>query len=187
MIKKMSELGPVHLVPPIPRYLSSPCCNALGHCPNRTNPNFDLEIVGDLTRIREFLKKKVTELGLKNVRILDGIAGVTGYRPGEDRPGNREAIPLLKQVTARDGVHLTEQGLKNLAGYLVNYVYKKTPDTRASTVPGSRTFYWRGFLSCRGSLLRPKQTHASSGPPSRGAYRGQPRPSPYGRGRSGRR
>ena len=58
LIKKMSELGPVHLVPPIPRYLSSPCCNAPGHCSNRTNLNFDLEIVGDLNRIREFLKKK---------------------------------------------------------------------------------------------------------------------------------
>ena len=58
LIKKMSELGPVHLVPPIPRYLSSPCCNAPGHCSNCTNPNFDLEIVDDLTRIRDFLKKK---------------------------------------------------------------------------------------------------------------------------------
>ncbi len=165
--------GPKILIPPLPRYLVGGCCSSNAHCCNRSSPGYGTGQLEDLTRIRNQLKTLLLARGTKNFRVIDSLAAVTGFTFGSDRPGNKELLPLLSHVFARDSVHLNCTCLKNLCKHIFDCITSLAKSASVSFVPGpgaKRTYYWRGFSSPHGSALRVKQHYfrsGTAGPPTK--------------------
>jgi len=172
--------GPKVFIPPLPRYINTPCCANPSHCSNTKSPAFAEITLGDLTQVRANLLKVLTDLQVKNFKILDGIGGISVYGIG-NRPGNKEIVNQVKAVMAPDGVHLKEAGLHNLAAAISETVKKNTMDGAACfTIPGRATsYFWRGFDSPVGSQLR-HRTGRPPGPPG-GHPKSKKRLHPYKR------
>ncbi len=144
-------------LPPLPRYLFSGCCQNPSHCTNRSEPNYGLGMLDGLTRIRNLLKSKLQGKVGPSFRILDTLAAISGHRLGDDRPGNRELLPLLAGASSSDQVHLKDSGSRYFAKYLFDYVQSYVRSAAADSVsgqPNKRSYYWRGFTSPCGSCNR---------------------------------
>jgi len=143
------------LIPPLPRHLDTPCCGLRDHCTNLSDPNYSSSALNAYTELRKILKTVLLSK-VSNFRVLDGIGAVAGYGSDQNRPGNDNIALPLKQVYARDGVHLNHRGLQNLVAGIVGII--KNSDTGALPVSGGRqlSHSWHGFLSVRGSSLKPR-------------------------------
>jgi len=171
------------IIPPLPRYITAPCCNNPSHCSNRGEVGFAENLLSELTRVRTEIKKVVVGRGRPCSRVVDSLAGITGFMGEQSRPGNKELVDPVKKVTARDGIHLNDQGLKNLASFLGGEIEKMYEQNTAvvSATGTKRTcgYYWRGFSSERGSNLRSTSSQ-QWGPQHRGRAV-KKRPTPYSR------
>jgi len=147
------------LIPPLPRYLSTPCCQNKEHCTNLRDPGYGTDQLDKLTLLRDCLKSTIITAGIPNVRILDGIGALGGIAPPNSRPGNAAFLGSVSKCLCRDGVHFTEEGTANMSRAIVATLRENwTKDTASVIFPGSRTrsgtFYWRGFTSPVGSKDR---------------------------------
>jgi hypothetical protein len=171
---------PCVIVPPLPRFLFARCCNDAGHCTNASKDDFSKHLLQGFMRLRNDLIKILVQNGLTGFKVLDCCC-VTGCTPTAIIT---ERLDGLRKVTARDGIHFTVEGYRNLAARTNNCLQSLTESQLH--VPKKMNLFWRGFRSGRGSTV-PR----SRGTPLRGAlgtpravFRGHPRGSnPHARGR----
>ena len=105
------------------------------HCCNSSSPGYGEAQLEDLKRIRNLLKTLLLARGTKNLCIIDSLAEVAGFTYGSDRPGNKELLPALSQVFARDIVHLNCTGLKNLCKHIFDCISSLAKSASVSFVP----------------------------------------------------
>jgi hypothetical protein len=155
------------VIPPLPRYLFTGCCNQTGHSLNLNNVGHSKRLLSDTIGLRNSLKKFVSNLGLLNCRVIDTCC-VTDCTATSDIDSR---IDALKLVMAKDSVHFLSTGYDNM----VNSIVRTCEDTLSAkpvAAKASKTHFWRGFRSVVGS--------SASTPSSRPSYRGRGH---YGRGR----
>jgi hypothetical protein len=102
---------PCVIVPPLPRYLFARCCNDAAHCTNSGKDDFSKNLLEGFMRLRNDLIKNLIQNGLTNFKVLDSCC-VTDCLPTAVIP---ERLKGLQKVTARDGIHFSEEGYRNLA------------------------------------------------------------------------
>ncbi len=119
---------PCVIIPPLPRYMFTRCCNDTDHCTNASEPNFCKTLLSRFIEIRNSLIRQLVSAGLTNFRVMDTccttVCPVTACV--------EERIKGLRSVTAKDGVHFVDVGYKNLAGRSINCLskmIKKRPTT----------------------------------------------------------
>jgi uncharacterized membrane protein YgcG len=89
------------LVAPLPRYVSSGCCDAADHMPNRREPDFAFRLRQDLKEAAENLRDFLFTGGLKQVKVLDPQVS---WRGTDD-----------EEIWGEDPVHPTAVGYEKLA------------------------------------------------------------------------
>jgi len=194
--------NPKIVIPPHPRYLGVGCCGEKTHCSNCKTPEYANEQLEGLSAIRKSIKSRLLTSGIRNFWVLDGIRVLAGFPDPDPGPGPSKETILggLKVALAKDGVHLTDIGQKNLALAIssaairirqrisTNYLAACRDPVSAAR---SRSQFWHGFTSPRGASRshsssnnrRGHATHAGAGSGSvrgRGAgHRSAHRPHPY--------
>jgi hypothetical protein len=117
------------VIPPLPRYMFSPCCNVASHCPNVKLPGHPEKIPGDLSVLRNCLIKSIA--GVPNVRVTD-LCIATTCTPTSN---TNMRVTLLCDVCALDGVHFSDAGYSNMASNCI--------DCLMTIVPGHGGGGWR--------------------------------------------
>jgi hypothetical protein len=153
------------VLPPLPRYLFSPCCPNSSHCTNLSEDNYAEKSLSGLAKLRGILKKECKAIGMKNYWILDGVGSVAGSPPGKSAGSASDVLSDLKPALANDGVHLTTIGNRNLAGNINSTIAElKSGTLRGDSVLTQNSvtgkpvvkrkpeFFWRGFVSSTGDL-----------------------------------
>jgi hypothetical protein len=138
----------VILVPPLPRYLFTGCCNQPGHSTNTSAPGYSSTLLSDTICLRNLLKKFVVGLGIKRCQVMDSCCVA-------DCPATANTVTrleALKKVCAQDGVHFTPEGYSNLVNSIVKCDSLLSVKSKIATVV-KQCHYWRGFKSSRGSAL----------------------------------
>jgi hypothetical protein len=178
--------------PPLPRHVFTPCCSDKGHATNLGEEGFRSSFLESILHFRKILKTSLVGLeGLGRFWVTDTL-GCVGNIP----PTTTEKLAALKPVLGKDGVHLTDQGRFNFFNTLAKAVLglrngtlggpPKSAVAAALPLVSGKKFFWRGFTSDRGSVVRPVgrpgrgRGSSSRGVPGGGRGRGS-RPSPYAR------
>jgi lysophospholipase L1-like esterase len=102
---------PCVLVPPIPRYLFSRCCDDIGHCTNAKKDKYQEELLSGFLQLCNSSIKMLVMAGLKNFKVLDTCCTTTCATTAN----TKTRLTDLKMVTAKDGVHYVAAGYRNLA------------------------------------------------------------------------
>jgi hypothetical protein len=151
------------LVPPLPRYLYTPCCGNKNHSTNMGADEYELNMLQSITHFRPVLKDTMLNMGLEKFFVIDGVGALLGVLPGENRGSPVEIIRDLKRYCAPDGVHFTDAGYSNLGKTIIAAVRGVASGTltkscaAASSISAKHhgTYFWRGFTSPIGhSCLR---------------------------------
>ncbi len=140
----------VILVPPLPRYLFTGCCNQPGHSTNISAPGYSTTLLSDTIGLRNLLKKFVVGLGIKRWLVMDSCC--VADCPATANTATR--LGALKKVCAQDGVHFAPDGYHNLVELIVKCdSLLSVKSVIAAPTAAKQCHYWRGFKSCRGSAL----------------------------------
>jgi hypothetical protein len=147
------------IVPPLPRYLHGPCCTNVAHCTNMGREGHKEMLLADTMGLRAILKRKTATISRGRHWVMDTCSAV--HDPEQKTVA--EKVEALRTAVAKDSVHLTADGYKNLARNIVVTVTKlQTLSTVSAaslfTGPARRNF-WRGFSSPVGSALY-KEPHS---------------------------
>jgi hypothetical protein len=136
------------IIPPLPRYLFSGCCNHTNQCPNVGKPEHPGKLLTEVIGLRNCLKKHVSSIGIQNCRVLETCC-VTDCIGTADINTRIEA---LKQVTAKDSIHFLATGYDNLVKHIMLTLARPacTTNRKHNT---AKVHYWRGFRSPIGSSL----------------------------------
>ncbi len=171
---------PCVIIPPLPRFVFARCCNDAGHCTNANNDDFSKDLLQGFMKLRNDLIKTLVQNGLTGFKVLDCCC-VTSCSP---TAAISERLDGLRKVTARNGIHFTVDGYRNLAARTNNCLQSLTKNP--VQLPKKMNHFWRGFRSGRGSTVprsRATSLRGATGTP-RGAFRGNSRGSnPNVRGR----
>jgi hypothetical protein len=148
ILAKREAVGLV--VPPLPRYLFTGCCDQNDHCRNITDVEHPRKLLADIICLRNSLKKIVISHGLTNVRVLDSccVTKCTATANTEMR------LAALRDVMSHDGVHYISEGYANLAencAVAIKDMVRKSET--ASLNSGQQKFFWRGFRSPIGAKI----------------------------------
>jgi hypothetical protein len=137
------------VVPPLPRFLHGGCCNLAGHCPNVTKQEHAGKLLGEVTGLRNCLKKHVAGLGIANCTVLDTCC-VTGCISTADL---QTRVREIKKVTAKDNIHFTAEGYANIARHILSAQRpaRSTTHTAPAQQSEAKKHYWRGFRSSVGA------------------------------------
>jgi hypothetical protein len=167
------------LIPPLPRYVFNTCCSVATHCSNFADENYAEGILNGVSRLRNNLKRETTTMGMSKKWVLDGVGALLGTPVGQSYGTNREAIPELRSVLAKDGVHLETRGKRNLSVAIITAIENLRSGknqcldaheagtgtgtgTGSDRKPGSgisgwqereKEFFWRGFTSPVGDSI----------------------------------
>jgi hypothetical protein len=164
------------VVPPLPRYIFSGCCDQKDHCPNITDPDHPRKMLADIICLRNSLKKIVSSHGLTNTRVLDSccVTKCTGTANTEMR------LAAIRDVMSHDGVHYLSEGYANLADNCVTAMEETVRKCETAPVDSSQQkHFWRGFRSTVGAKVC-VSVNSGRGNITRGSHRGA------NRGRPGR-
>ncbi len=136
------------IVPPLPRYLFTGCCEERGHCPNVGAPDHANNLLSSVICQRNHLIKLLLNAGLADFTVMDSccMTDCNQTSPCSSR------VEALKHVTARDGIHLNLEGYKLMAKNLISEAVLLQRSDRQSTLP-AKPHYWRGFKSQAGSCV----------------------------------
>jgi hypothetical protein len=160
---------PCVIIPPLPRYLFSRCCNDESHCTNAKEENFAEHLLAGFLQLHTDLIRQLVPSGITNFKVLDSCC-TTSCEKTAIIP---ERIVSLKETTNKDGVHFTGTGSGYLATRAISCL--KSLLSVRKKVKKKSTYFWRGFRSPIGSDT-PRSSNASlagrPGSVSRGAYRG---------------
>jgi hypothetical protein len=142
------------IVPPLPRYLYTPCCNNRKHSTNFKEEGYELNMLHATTHFRPLLKETVTKMGAERFFVLDGVGGLLGVPAGENRGAASEILRELKNSCGTDGVHFTEVGYANLTRTIISAFAGIRAGTLTKSAVGKQgisghhgSFFWRGFVS----------------------------------------
>ncbi len=148
--------APTVIIPPQPRYLFSGCCDDSSHCTNLKNSDHSSVILTATVKLRTVLKKRCEKVFSGPYRVVDTCSAVLD---GADKSVSNK-LTELPALMAKDGVHLTREGYKNMAkNVMLAIQHIQAGDTSQSdsaavlNVPGAGRFHWRGFTSPVGSKL----------------------------------
>ena len=159
---------PKVVVPPIPRYVGGGCCHDVTHAPNVGNKGYGEEIVGKTAHLRRVMREELKNSPIKNFWIPDVIAGLTP--PAVKSLADSAAE--LTMISIGDNVHLTSNGYNLLSNCICESLMNLQNKVTAAVplISGSRSsmFYWRGFVSCRGSARASGSGGRGSGVAGRG-------------------
>jgi len=143
------------IVPPLPRYLFSGCCNSPDHCTNRTTERYPEKFLSKNDHLRNLVKSETNRLGLKNHWVLDSSAALAG---GEGVGPLAEKMVRIRDSLAPDGVHLTATGTKRIYNGILDAISRIERQKQTGNGSGNAArrngFYWRGFISPVGSATR---------------------------------
>ena len=146
----ITKLGgmPMVIIPPLPRYIFSGCCDDAEHCTNVSHDGYQETVLDGLTRIRNCLVKELRVRGLVNFWVTEW-ADVCGC---DGNSSKKDVLTALKKVVANDAVHFNENGYTFLKNEILKS-WKMLNDRKESvlTKVSSKSFYWRGFVSRNGS------------------------------------
>jgi hypothetical protein len=171
-ILKTKGNTPCVIVPPLPRYLFSRCCNDESHCTNVKEENFAKHLLAGFLQLRTDLIRQLVQCGLTNFKVLDSCC-TTSCEKTAIIP---ERIVSLKETTKKDGIHFTEKGSDSLATRAISCL--KSLMSAPKKTKKKNTYFWRGFRSPVGSNTLRSSNTALAGRPgsvSRGAFRGRTR------------
>jgi hypothetical protein len=174
------------VIPPLPRYLYSSCCQNKHHCTNQKQDGYQLDLLKNTTHFRTVLKDALLSTGTERFFVVDGVGGLLGVPAGENRGPATENISELKQHCLPDGVHYTDSGYTNLAkvicgaatGIMTGTLTKAEPQNLSGKPAGS-VYFWRGFTSPTGisgikKMDNPVPLSHQQQPHGGGPLRGQP-------------
>jgi hypothetical protein len=65
------------VIPPLPRYLFSRCCNDSGHCTNASDNDFSQSLLASFLQLRHSLIRQLVSRGLTNFKVLDTCCTTT--------------------------------------------------------------------------------------------------------------
>jgi hypothetical protein len=136
---------PCVVIPPIPRYLFSRCCDDNSHCTNANGDRYQENLLSGFQQLRGILIKQLVAAGVKNFKVLDTCCTTTCATTAN----TKTRLAELKTVTAKDGVHYVAAGYHNLATRCI--VCLKSLLGSAPREERPRSFFWRGFKSPIGS------------------------------------
>ncbi len=102
---------PCVIIPPIPRYLFSRCCDDNGHCTNASADRYQENLLSGFQQLRSCLIKQLVSSGVKNFKVLDTCCTTTCATTAN----MKTRLLDLKTVTVQDGVHYVAAGYRNLA------------------------------------------------------------------------
>ena len=147
-------------LPPLPRYMFTPCCANEGHCEGLSEVDYPVDLytqtLGLRKVMRDFLHSRVA-----NVWVPDSVASLT-----PDSNSVLEQVEKIKSYFSSDGVHLNSTGNRALASCVKKIIDEHTAASICVSGRGPPgEFFWRGFVSPVGSA-RPK--NAASLHPARG-------------------
>ena len=110
------------IISPVIRYVGSPCCTSLDHVTNFGDPEFLSKIIGDLTKLKFHLRKK-----LQPAVVIDGIELFCGTGCGREK-----VEQTLRAGWALDPVHPTGHIYAKMALNLIEKVANPVgkPDSR---------------------------------------------------------
>jgi len=163
------------IVPPQPRYLYDPCCTDRTHCTNMGDAAHAGTILAANLKLRAVLKRKLGGAENGTIWIMDTCSSIKN--PGELPVP--EKLTALKSASARDGVHLTDDGSKVFAANISDVIHKlqngllgkgHSASTGAAAVNfsgGGMRRFWRGFTSPVGSRGRGHQAAWQKAPKDR--------------------
>jgi hypothetical protein len=134
------------VIPPLPQYLFTGCCNQTGHSLNLDKEGHPKRLLSDTIGLRNSLKKFVNTLGLSNCRVIDTCC-VTDCTATSDIDSRTDA---LKYVMAKDGVHFLSTGYDNMVSSIVR-TCADTLSVKPAAAKSSKSHFWRGFRSVVGS------------------------------------
>ncbi len=162
------------IIPSLPRYLFSGCCDQKEHCRNITDPGHSRKLLSDIICLRNSLKKIVCSHGLANIRVLDSCC-VTKCA---DTANTELRLAALRDVMSPDGVHYLSEGYGNLVDSCVTATDATVRKNETAPVnTGQPKHFWRGFRSpvgakicVRSNNIRGNFTRGSN----RGSNRGRP-------------
>jgi hypothetical protein len=160
------------LIPPLPRYLFTPCCNSPSHCTNILQDGYMEKSLNGLSKLRGCIKKECVSMGVQNFWVADGTGALIGTPPGESSGPVTEVLPDLKGKLASDGVHIAPEGNRNFAKNIIEILDKMknniTGIAVSPSVAGKKAeYFWRGFRSPVGDALgRASAAHNSKAPKS---------------------
>jgi hypothetical protein len=173
------------VIPPLPRFLFRGCCSNYNHSVNISDENYTENLLDSVVHLRKNLKLELLARGVEKVWITECFKELFLLRTNQGT--KNDAVVLLRDVFAPDGVHLTQECYSTMAQNIVTHLENRLSETSTAEVSASvsvagarKTFFWRGFCSPAGSLRLPGLTTGNRGS-------GGNRPHPYnkGRGRNG--
>jgi hypothetical protein len=177
-LKPLFALAKKHftvIMPPLPRYVFFGCCMDRFHSTNVREEGYSPQILEATLHFRKLVKTSlVGNEDLGQFWVTDTLACL-GTMP--------EKMNLLRASFGPDGVHLTDIGRMHFFNNLAKVILEMKSGTlgrppkpavaaASSTVTG-KTYYWRGFVSDRGSVSSPA-VHRGRGRGGRGGQPGQP-------------
>jgi hypothetical protein len=134
------------IIPPLPRYIFSRCCNDKSHCTNVDEKDFPEKLLSGFIQQWNELIKSLVQNGLTNFKVLD-VCCVT---LGATTASILERLTELRTVSAGDGVHFNSNGYQNLAQRTISCL--RSIMTEKPKSARKHTFFWRGFRSSHGSM-----------------------------------
>jgi hypothetical protein len=137
---------PCVIIPPIPRYLFSRCCDDNGHCTNANGGRYQENLLSGFQQLRGSLIKQLVSAGVKNFKVLDTCCTTTCATTAN----TKTRLSELKTVTAKDGVHYVAAGYRNLANRSISCLNSLLEGPSREEKP--KSFFWRGFKSPTGSI-----------------------------------
>jgi hypothetical protein len=149
------------IIPPLPRYLFGGCCALAEHCSNVAKPEQASKLLGEISGLRNCLKKHVAGLGIGNCRVLDTCC-VTDCIPTADA---QTRVNALRTVTACDGIHFLGARYDWLVRNILNS--SEQPSSKVKQFTKAKQHYWRGFRSLVGTNTLGANTQAGN---SRGGH-----------------
>jgi len=177
--------GPKVCLPPLPRYLHKGCCEEEGHCEGVDLPTHAADLLGKCQSIRKYLKEYMVAR-YNGTWVPDTIQQLF-----PDCTNMGSLANGLKDLYARDNVHLTREGYSKVADIILECIATRFSASVSVSGPQGgppgekpQAFFWRGFVSPIGSA-RPKERFFSMKHKRFGGAALRPNPYSGGRGRGG--
>jgi len=135
------------ILPPLPRYLVTPCCEDPDHCTGREDSDYSTDLLSATLSVKKTVKEFVVDHGLQNAWVPDIVR-----KMWPEDVTTKSLTDRLVRVTAGDGVHLTNDGYSLMGETILSIISEKKSSAALVSGPSaSQRFYWRGFESPVGS------------------------------------
>ncbi len=163
---------PCIIILPLPGYLFGHCCGDTSHCINTQDKDFPETLLAGFVQMRNYLIRQLVSHRLTNFKVIDLCCATNCSLTANVW----EWIVELRKVTAKDGVHLIDDGYRNITKRSIACISQLLSGTNKTGCASKPTVhFWRGFRSVRGSMMPRVGSipfQSVHGQAARGAYRG---------------